>query len=637
MVLVLLVALKLNGSSMGSYYSYFYGTAKDPSLVAGTPRAIRSDEWVVNTQMTLAQNQDDYRRVNANIGNGEDMSVIIDVPYKEWSTVFRPHNLGFFVLPFEYAFALKWWLMGYFLVLACYFFVINVLPGRRLIASLLALCLFFSSFIQWWYQYITLGPVYYALAIMALFLILNRAKSLRLKIATGGAISYLLVCFALVQYPPFQVPCAIVMALFCLGELLKTFSKNRRVFWHTVATLAGASFVAGLVTFAFLHSRSGVIDTIQNTAYPGQRMTVSGGYDIYHFLSGNYAFLSQFGSKIIHYTPMNPGMWNQSELSNFIYVSLFLTIPAIVILYRTFRKSRTVDPTILLLFCCFLLFLSWLFLPHLPSFVGKVTLLERVPTNRLLIGFGLLNVVFLAQFAKLYLAEKRPPKQWLILAYALAVFIAQLVIGLHNLHRYPGFVTMPFVIIFSLIIPVVIWLILQKKIVPGLAVLFAFSLISTAAVNPVYRGTAVLSDNPLVKQITAIHRSDEKGRWIIENGFLENFALISGAPSVSGVYTYPQLDLWRQLDHPKQESLYNRYAHVTITLNRSSETAGPVLESPAADHFGVGIGACSPFLAKENVHYVVTEVPLVSRCAKQINTTRLADRTVFIYRLDPSL
>src|SRR5207237_218388 len=101
---------------------------KDSKLLLNKPREIRSDEWVWNSQMIMAQASNHYARINSNLGHGMDMSLIIDVPYKDWSAVFRPQNLAFLILPFQYAFAFKWWLMAYLLVLAAYFFVLFLLP-----------------------------------------------------------------------------------------------------------------------------------------------------------------------------------------------------------------------------------------------------------------------------------------------------------------------------------------------------------------------------------------------------------------------------------------------------------------------------------------------------------------------------
>src|SRR5687768_15837290 len=84
--LLMLTVFKISGSSIGIYHSYLYGDTKsDSNLLYGKPQPIRSDEWLVNTQLTIAQSRDDFNRINENITYGRDMSLNIDVPYKEWS------------------------------------------------------------------------------------------------------------------------------------------------------------------------------------------------------------------------------------------------------------------------------------------------------------------------------------------------------------------------------------------------------------------------------------------------------------------------------------------------------------------------------------------------------------------------
>src|SRR3989338_3714433 len=146
-VLLGLTAFRISGSSIGIYHEIFYGKqANDPNLLYGDPQPIRSDEWLVNTQLILAQDANDYQNINENIGTSRDMSFNIDVPAKDWSAPFKPQNLVFFVLPFEYAFAFKWWVILYLLILAAYFFTLRLFPGKRLLAALAALGFGFSPF-----------------------------------------------------------------------------------------------------------------------------------------------------------------------------------------------------------------------------------------------------------------------------------------------------------------------------------------------------------------------------------------------------------------------------------------------------------------------------------------------------------
>ena len=93
--LIFATGFKISGSSFGLYYDSFLN-GKSSNLISGEARPIRSDEWLVVTQFTIAQKEAGYPLINKNFGNsGKNMSLVSDAPYKEWSTVFRPQNLAF--------------------------------------------------------------------------------------------------------------------------------------------------------------------------------------------------------------------------------------------------------------------------------------------------------------------------------------------------------------------------------------------------------------------------------------------------------------------------------------------------------------------------------------------------------------
>lgn len=117
-VLVFLAtALRISGTSVG-VYDYVLDDDPSDGLALGQPRTVRSDEWAVNTPFTLSQTQNGFSMYDDNIGTGQDMAVVLDVPYADWSAVFRPQNMPFFILPSEFAFALKWWSLAALLLLA---------------------------------------------------------------------------------------------------------------------------------------------------------------------------------------------------------------------------------------------------------------------------------------------------------------------------------------------------------------------------------------------------------------------------------------------------------------------------------------------------------------------------------------
>lgn len=513
-VLLMLTCLKINGSSIGVYQTYFYGQPHDSALITGHPRKIRSDEWVVNTQMTIAQKNANYARINHNIGNGEDMSLILDVPNRDWSTIFKPHNWSFFALPFDFAFAFKWWVMGYLLVLSCYFFVLALLPNKKLFAAFLALALASSAFVQWWYQYITLGPLYYSLFAGTAFIYILRARTRTQAIGWGALLAYILICFVLVLYPPFQIACALALAAFAIGYMIRQSSEMQWKLYLQRLGIFGASIVlAGLVILLFLSTRSGVVHTILNTAYPGNRLQQSGGYDLPHLFSGNLAFQFHSDIKAANYQLPKLSVTNQSEASNFILLLPFLLLPSLYFLYQDFRNRRAVDWPLLITSLAFLGTLVWLFTPHL-GILGKLTLLNRVPHSRLLIGLGILNIFQIVLLvrrldsAKVKLFSRTP-----VALYAVLVFIVELLLGLYALHTFPGFVGIYRVIAFSLPIPIIVYTLLRKQFTWAAVGLFAFSAFTSFLINPLYRGTAILTDTPLTRAIHEIsHTTRVVGR-----------------------------------------------------------------------------------------------------------------------------
>lgn len=632
-VVFLLTAFKISGSSIGVYNDIFYGSGhKDSSLLINKPREIRSDEWVWNSQMIMAQANNHYSRINPNLGHGMDMSLIIDVPYKDWSAIFRPQNLVFFVLPFQYAFALKWWIMAYLLLMAAYFFILFILPKRRFIAAGLALSLLFSPFIQWWYQYITLAPIYYGLFLLLTFMHLIKARTKKAQVILGGLIAYLAVCFVLVLYPPFQIPCALAILAFAAGYLInqKKILPSKEILEKIGICFVGL-LLAGFISLIFVHTRSAAVHSIQNTAYPGKRVVNSGGYNFDHLLSGHLDFQLQFTKKASYYQLPQNGITNQSEDSNFLMLLPFLLLPSFLLLYRQYQAKKNFDWSLMLVNLAFLTGVFWLFVPHL-YLLSKLLLLDKVPQNRLIIGLGLLSFLQVILFIKNLSAFKGKlmPKN-AAAVYALLIFLVELSLGLHAKNSFPGYIGIYRCLAFALPVPIIIYLLLIKRFRLAVAGLMAFSVLMTIGVNPLYRGTGIITNSPVSKAIKQISAND-KANWAAEDAYLENFAFLNGAHSMTGVYSYPQLNIWSQIKGA-DPNIYNRYAHTNFTFYRDSGQTPTKLELTGGDHFGVDTEPCGSFLKQNDIKFLLTDVPLSNRdtCLQMIDKISYPARTVYIY------
>lgn len=632
-ILIILASLQINGSSMGMYHKIFYGNQPDPALIAGHPQGIRSDEWNVNTQKTIAQSNNDFSTVNNNLGNGEDVSVIGDVPTRDWTAIFKPHNLGFFVLPFDNAFALRWWIMSYFLVLGCYFFILILLPTKRLLASLLSLGFLFSPFFQWWYLSGTLGPAYYCLFGAVVFTKLLHSKKRLQACLWSSLLAYIAVCFTLILYPPFQIPCALVLIAFAIGYLFEQRKNiDKKILSRNLIYLICAIVLALSIISLFIYQKWDIISIIQNTAYPGKRIIVSGGYNygILHILSSN---LSPVFQSITRSNAYFLGVTNQSEASNFIMLFPFLFLPSLYITYKKFKQDKKIDYILLSATGLLIIMLAWIFVPGI-DILGKFMLLDKVSPERLLIGLGLINLIFIIGFVRSYSQIKERLSITTCTIYSLLIVIFYLLLDFNVMLRFPEFIDYNYAVIFSLPIAMIVFCFMRKNFIAGTILLLSFSLLSTFYINPLYKGTETLTQTPLSNAIRTVAGTSRQ-KWASDT--IGNLITMNGLPSITGTYLYPQLDIWRQLNQIDKEPMYNRYAHVNFAFDRDSvQYISPVISSLSADQFNIKIEPCDAFMKQNDVGFLITSAifsPGAAPCASLAQTVSYPSATFYIYKL----
>jgi len=629
---IIFTILGINGSSVGTFRTILYGTTSpDPALIVNKPRDIRSDEWLVSTQQIIAQTEDNFSRNNHNLGNGEDVSTF-DVPYRDWSVIFKPQNWAFFVLPLDNAFAFKWWSLGYLLIVSCYFFILAILPGKRLLAATLASSLFFSAFIQWWYVFGTLASVYYPLFIMTAVVYLFRQKIRWKQLALTLLLIYLMTCFALVLYPPFQIPCALVAFAFLVGYVLENRKLwDKRELIGKLLLVAGSTVIAVAIVGAFIFTRMDTVNSITHTAYPGKRTMQSGDFFFNHFMSSHlgYQFISDKNTAQYLIDGKSPS--NQSETSNFLLVVPFLFLPSLFLIYKDIKRKKDLDWPLILLNGLFVVFLCEMFVPAFTP-ISKLFFLHQVGGARSLIGVGLLNLIVFALIIRRLSRQKSAaitlPHAAVIL-YSFAVLVVELHFGLHA-HSYGTFILLRFVLLFSLPIPIVIYLLLTKRYLLAAAIYLAFSVFITIKINPLYQGLGTLTNNPLSIAIDRIGQKSDKS-WVSDGGYLEHVALMEGERSISGVYNYPQFELWKPIPNTPANN-YNRYAHVGFQIT-DDPTMHASLSLVTADSFVIKANSCDPYLRKLNIGFVVTTAVLKAGCTTLEETVPFPKATIYIYKL----
>jgi hypothetical protein len=266
-----------------------------------------------------------------------------------------------------------------------------------------------------------------------------------------------------------------------------------------------------------------------------------------------------------------------------------------------------------------------------PGLEGLSTLLflRSVPSQRLVIGLGLLGVLQVVLLHRRYDLERGPGETLSAWPMTLAALGAFLLSGFYIRSQYPRFIDSTVVVILlSLSVASILFLYLRGRFLLATLILLAFSIASVFRINPLYRGLDPVLDSRLGGVLTSI--GDADGAWVVVGDFpFEQLPRQYGLRSFSGVYFYPQPRIWRPLDPSgEQRSVWNRYAHVIFSPDFERLKLG----SP--DTFGAPFDACSPFTRENRIRHVLAVAPIVGDpCLVLSRTVSFPARTFHIYRV----
>jgi hypothetical protein len=624
-LLIPIYIFSLNDLSIGIYNIHFYGLDyKDPNLIFGQPRAIRSDEYIVATPWAIAQYQAKFSDNNLLFGDGLNLT-LSQAPVKNWTIIFKPHFWAFFVLPLEKAYSFYWWFRSFLLLLALYLCALFVTKGNVPASVLVSLAFFFSPFIQWWYSTMMIEMTSYGLLTIYGFIRIIRSKSLLYLLGWSSFCFYFGFAFCVLLYPPFQVSIGLFLLFIGGGYLWKVWPKlslSRRKF--IVSAILSIGCLWGIFFLLYYQSFRDIINITSNTIYPGSRRVVGGGLSPLLFFSGPYNI--QLLNDVVTYPPF---IANQSEGSSFFFIS-FLCLPFLC--YHTFRswKNRERNAIIPLAGILFLLLIiCWIFI-GIPPIIAKFILFDFIPAKRMLYVLGIINIFFIT-----YSLYNFPPirNDKIALGFAAIVYGGYLQLG-YALKILPTpLIQNPWKIqLISAIMGVLIYFYLKQKRMLFLGSFFLFSFVSTYRVNPIYQGLSPIINSPLSSSIKDIVQKD-KSRWVVYDSLaFENYPQANGAKALTGVYSYPDLSLWKYLDpENKYSQVYNRYAHVTFIEPKSSDINAVEFELLTADHFNVLINPCNPKMVDLNVNYFIFLKPVSYPCLTAIMKIPVSNQ-IYIYQ-----
>jgi len=645
--LLVLVTVGLSASGLsGTSVGVLTATQKaDPALLVGTPRPIRFDEWGVATPFIVAQSHHGFSPVSRDSVGDHNFTVLEDVPTTDWSTYFKPWDIPVLVLDLEHGFAARWWMMSLILVLGAYLLLL-ALTDRTDIAVLFSLAIWASPFFQWWYASDGLDIAGMGMLSLGAFLYSLRASSTPRRAGWLALAAYSAIGFAILLYPPFQIPTALVLGVvgvcYIVGRWQELGMTARRLI---VDIGALALVIGGTLGAYYLHSR-GTIAAINDTVYPGHRRVTGGGTSLLQLLSAPFGLtLAQHGDSLT--------FTNQSEISSFILLGPFAMLQIHRVRLHEFARRWRV----LLAGSAgvFVLISIWYFV-SLPPVLASLLLLDRVEPQRAILGVGLGGILLMAVFCAAELEQRDEPqavktgggffgvderqRRILIGAAVCAVLaFAMYLWGGRNLREAaPGLhLGLWEVGSVSAAAAIVVFLTSARRVILGGVALVVFGATVSLTANPLYRGLGPLTSSPLLATVSreAVAAPDASHRtWLSFADLKVNTVLIaSGLKTLSAPDVYPKAKTWKILDpHRRFRVVWDRYANLTFVPAPSG--APPTLTLGGTYHAAVriAIDPCGSEARRLGVGFVVSGVPLSAPCLRLDVHTGFAGSPVYIYR-----
>src|SRR5688572_22114088 len=103
---LIISSLKIHTSNIANW-DIFFGLERSESVIAGKPRFIRMDEWMIGSTGTIGQYNAGMPIKNGSVGD-LNSPVVWGLPVKDISTVLRPNLWSYFIFDIERAFAFAW-------------------------------------------------------------------------------------------------------------------------------------------------------------------------------------------------------------------------------------------------------------------------------------------------------------------------------------------------------------------------------------------------------------------------------------------------------------------------------------------------------------------------------------------------
>lgn len=558
---------------------------REDGTIAGVPRMIRTDEWLVQTPFYLAQANSGNQFINPNYAlSGQNMVVAYNAPVWHISAIGKPFNWGFLLLGAEAGLSWYWCFKILAMLLLSYEFSLILTRKNKLLSSIGAFWITFTPAIQWWFMQHLGDVVFYTLLMLVSMYHFFHQNNRWLKLFLAGSLGSSIIGFVLVIYPAFQIPFAYLIAFFFLYQLILAIRDKRIHLFDWLVMTATLVFSVSILGLTLWQSRDALILTL-NTVYPGSRVSVGGEVEVSLLIEFLYNIFLPF--KI-------PRISNQVELaSSFQFVPLFaLALPFLL------QKDKIKDNLFGIFLVVYTLLLSVYSFVAIPEVLSKLTLFSFVTSSRSWQAAAVIGVFASIWFIGLLWSGK--------VRFRWPLFLNMLpILSLYSFLVINEYLDIHYIARTSLIIMLAIYgfvfvlFLFKQKIAPLL--LFVLILVSGMTVNPIVMGLDVIEEKVLAKNVETIKSRDEEALWMTDNTPLYHLPQMVGVKSIDGVRFYPDVQLMKKLDpSDEQEKKWNRYSHMRYLLTNDKT----MMENPAPDIVSIQLNVDD--LEELGVKYIIS-------------------------------
>lgn len=614
---LLLTLANWNYSSVGMWNQIIPdGSAPQRGIVSGQPRSIRMDDYAVGIPWIMSEANRGYPLENISVGG--EKSPVLTTPTRHFTVLFKPTNWGYFLFSVDRGYAWGVNLTIFFALVSLTLMLLLLTNNNFWLSIFGSVWILLSSGTQsWFYNAVHAVPGACLLFVSAAYLLYGttRRQILLASLAAGWTFTN----FALMLYPPYQVPLAYGIGLLFIGYVLNNPDWARiRTLWPL--KLAGgvlALVIVGGVFWAFLRDLKPTFDAVTGTVYPGKRSEMGGTGFIANWFSEYFSWQTDDANF--------PKSWlNHCELSHYItFAPLILPFMAV-----SFGLNRRVDWALLLLGLYIVLLYVWIEIGFSEP-LAKLTLLNMSPTRRTQIPFGICNVLLTVLYLS-YLSRQpvRTRPTALTIAGAVAVLAFMLYAANVNVNDSDGFFRWS-----QLVGPVLFFTAMGALLIPTwqptyrtalFSVPMLLFLLPNLKINPISKGLSPISENALYRTVQDIHRQEPQARWVVFGSqYISYLLTATGVELLSGVKYIPPRTIYKVLDpQMRRDSAYNRYAHTTY-VPFVTGTDSVFMQNNFEDGCLIAMDPCSPRFKALGVRYVVFDKqpqPVENRCMKPVTT-----------------